>query len=192
MHSMIGQIKMKLNEVPFPLILLISQIQSCSTLSNREKTLLTMGTGAVVGGIVGSLTSPNDESEIAHGAMWAGITAASVGVVSLFVFNDDKINIERERQVEVLSHEVAALRGEVGFTPDSNWREVDYAFSTGEIQQLFITNTPRLVIIRRGPLSLKNRETGEKIGTLKDHYDAFLTDKIKFKTYMRINNLELK
>ena len=73
----------------------------------------------------------------------------------------------------------------VGFTPDSNWREVDYAFSTGEIQQLFITNTPRLVIIRRGPLSLKNRETGEKIGTLKDHYDAFLTDKIKFKTYTR-------
>ena len=71
----------------------------------------------------------------------------------------------------------------VGFTPDSNWREVDYTFSTGEIQQLFITNTPRLVIIRRGPLSLKNRETGEKIGTLKDHYDAFLTDKIKFKTY---------
>ena len=73
----------------------------------------------------------------------------------------------------------------VGFTPDSNWREVDYAFSTGEIQQLFITNTPRLVIVRRGPLSLKNRETGEKIGTLKDHYDAFLTDKIKFKTYTR-------
>ncbi len=73
----------------------------------------------------------------------------------------------------------------VDFTPDSNWRSVDYAFSTGEIQQLFITDTPRLVIIRRGPLSLKNRETGEKIGTLKDHYDAFLTDKIKFKTYTR-------
>lgn len=73
----------------------------------------------------------------------------------------------------------------VGFVPDSNWQQVDYAFSSGEIQQLFITNTPRLVIVRRGPLSLKNRETGEKIGTLKDHYDAFLTDKLKFKTYTR-------
>ena len=73
----------------------------------------------------------------------------------------------------------------VGFTPDDNWQQVDYSFSTGEIQQLFISNTPRLIIIRRGPLSLKNRDTGEKIGTLKDHYDAFLTDKLKFKTYTR-------
>ena len=73
----------------------------------------------------------------------------------------------------------------VGFTPDPNWQQVDYTFSTGEIQQLFISNMPRLVIVRRGPLSLKNRETGEKIGTLKDHYDAFLTDKLKYKTYTR-------
>ncbi len=73
----------------------------------------------------------------------------------------------------------------VGFTPNANWQSVDYTFSTGEIQQLFISNTPRLVIVRRGPLSLKSRETGEKIGTLKEHYDAFITDKLKFKTYTR-------
>ncbi len=73
----------------------------------------------------------------------------------------------------------------VGFTANANWQLVDYTFSTGEIQQLFISNAPRLVIVRRGPLSLKSRETGEKIGTLKEHYDAFLTDKLKFKTYTR-------
>ncbi|KJH70301.1 DUF5895 domain-containing protein [Aliterella atlantica] len=73
----------------------------------------------------------------------------------------------------------------VGFTPDANWQQIEYAFSTGEIQDLYISKTPRLVIVRRGPLSLKNRETGEKIGTFKDNYDAFIADKLKFKTYTR-------
>lgn len=73
----------------------------------------------------------------------------------------------------------------VGFSPDAEWQQVEYVFSTGEIQQLYINQYPRLVIVRRGPLSLKNRETGEKIGTFKDNYDAFVADKLKFKTYTR-------
>ncbi|MFN7661240.1 MAG: DUF5895 domain-containing protein, partial [Dolichospermum sp.] len=41
------------------------------------------------------------------------------------------------------------------------------------------------VIVRRGPLSVKDRETGIKLGTFKDNYDAFLADKLKFKTFTR-------
>jgi hypothetical protein len=72
----------------------------------------------------------------------------------------------------------------VGFEPDENWHQVEHEFSSG-IETVYITTTPRLVIVRRGPLSVKDRETGIKLGTLKDNYDAFLADKLKFKTFTR-------
>ncbi|MEP0857205.1 DUF5895 domain-containing protein [Trichocoleus sp. DQ-U1] len=72
----------------------------------------------------------------------------------------------------------------VGFKPDATWDQVQHEFSTG-VETLFITTTPRLVIVRRGPLSVKDRETGMKLGTFKDNYDAFLADKLKFKTFTR-------
>ncbi len=72
----------------------------------------------------------------------------------------------------------------VGFKPDDNWQEVEHEFSSG-VETVYITATPRLVIVRRGPLSVKDRETGIKLGTLKDNYDAFLADKLKFKTFTR-------
>jgi hypothetical protein len=72
----------------------------------------------------------------------------------------------------------------VGFQPDDNWQQVEHEFSSG-VEQVFITTTPRLVIVRRGPLSVKDRETGIKLGTLKENYDAFLADKLKFKTFTR-------
>ncbi len=72
----------------------------------------------------------------------------------------------------------------VGFQPDDNWQQVEHEFSS-KVETVFITATPRLVIVRRGPLSVKDRETGTKLGTLKDNYDAFLADKLKFKTFTR-------
>ncbi|MEM7554701.1 MAG: DUF5895 domain-containing protein [Cyanobacteria bacterium P01_A01_bin.84] len=72
----------------------------------------------------------------------------------------------------------------VGFVPDANWQQVDYEFSSG-IETVLITTKPRVVIVRRGPLSVKDRETGVKLGTLKKNYDAFLADKLKFKTFTR-------
>ncbi|MDZ7958980.1 MAG: DUF5895 domain-containing protein [Aulosira sp. DedQUE10] len=72
----------------------------------------------------------------------------------------------------------------VGFQPDDNWQQVEHEFSSG-VETVFITPTPNLVIVRRGPLSVKDRETGLKLGTLKDNYDAFLADKLKFKTFTR-------
>ncbi|WP_414550120.1 DUF5895 domain-containing protein [Anabaena sp. CCY 0017] len=72
----------------------------------------------------------------------------------------------------------------VGFKPDDNWQQVEHEFSSG-VETVFISNTPKLVIVRRGPLSVKDRETGNKLGTLKENYDAFLADKLKFKTFTR-------
>jgi Family of unknown function (DUF5895) len=72
----------------------------------------------------------------------------------------------------------------VGFQPDDNWQQVEHEFTSGT-ETVFITTTPNLVIVRRGPLSVKDRETGIKLGTLKDNYDAFLADKLKFKTFTR-------
>ncbi|MEB3181842.1 MAG: DUF5895 domain-containing protein [Nostocaceae cyanobacterium] len=72
----------------------------------------------------------------------------------------------------------------VGFQPDDNWQEVEHEFSSGG-ETVYITTTPRLVIVRRGPLSVKDRETGIKLGTLRENYDAFLADKLRFKTFTR-------
>lgn len=72
----------------------------------------------------------------------------------------------------------------VGFQPDENWQQVEHEFSSGN-ETVFISTTPSLVIVRRGPLSVKDRESGLKLGTLKDNYDAFLADKLKFKTFTR-------
>ncbi|AFY31030.1 DUF5895 domain-containing protein [Calothrix sp. PCC 7507] len=72
----------------------------------------------------------------------------------------------------------------VGFQPDENWQQVEHEFSSGN-ETVFLSTTPSLVIVRRGPLSVKDRESGLKLGTLKDNYDAFLADKLKFKTFTR-------
>ena len=72
----------------------------------------------------------------------------------------------------------------VGFQADENWQQVKHEFSSG-VESIFISTTPHIVIVRRGPLSVKDRESGLKLGTLKENYDAFLADKLKFKTFTR-------
>ncbi|RCJ26015.1 hypothetical protein A6770_26990 [Nostoc minutum NIES-26] len=72
----------------------------------------------------------------------------------------------------------------VGFQLDENWQQLEHEFSSG-VETILLSTTPQLVIVRRGPLSVKDRETGTKLGTLKENYDAFLADKLKFKTFTR-------
>lgn len=72
----------------------------------------------------------------------------------------------------------------VGFEPDENWQQMEHEFSSG-VETVYLSTTPRIVIVRRGPLSVKDRETGTKLGTLRDNYDAFLADKLRFKTFTR-------
>ncbi len=73
----------------------------------------------------------------------------------------------------------------VGFTPDENWQQVEYTFGSKESTTLFITTTPRLLVVRRGSVWIKDRATGITLGRLADHYDAFMSEKLKFKTFTR-------
>ena len=73
----------------------------------------------------------------------------------------------------------------VGFEADDNWQQVEHEFSSGEVETIFITTTPKLVIVRRGPLSVQDRETKIRLGTYKDYKEEFLADKLKFKIYTR-------
>lgn len=72
-----------------------------------------------------------------------------------------------------------------GFQPDDNWQQMEHEFSTGDTETLFMTTTPRLVVVRRGPVCIRDRATGDNLGRLMDHYDAFKADRLKFKTFTR-------
>ncbi|WP_071516981.1 DUF5895 domain-containing protein [Geitlerinema sp. PCC 9228] len=65
------------------------------------------------------------------------------------------------------------------------WEEVEYEFSSGEVVKLHMTTTPRLLVLHRGPISLKERETGMTVGRLSDHYEDFLADRQRFKPFTR-------
>lgn len=73
----------------------------------------------------------------------------------------------------------------VAFAPDENWQQVEYSFSSGEVTTLFITTNPRLLVVRRGAVCIKDRATGMTLGRLADYYDTFMSEKLKFKTFTR-------
>jgi hypothetical protein len=72
-----------------------------------------------------------------------------------------------------------------GFVPDENWQPIEYEFSTGDVENLLITTTPRLSIVRQGPICIKERDTGEVLGRLMDMYDDFKANRLKYKTFTR-------
>lgn len=60
------------------------------------------------------------------------------------------------------------------FAPSSGWELVDHKFASGENEALWMTLTPKLVIIAKTPLYLKMRETGEFLGEMRnipDYWD---------------------
>ncbi len=85
---------------------------ACATTSNRTKIITTMVVGAVLGGTVGAMSAPKNEQAAAHGLLWGGVTAASVGVAGLFIFDEQKRSAEFERQGVLLRKELDAVRGE--------------------------------------------------------------------------------
>lgn len=72
----------------------------------------------------------------------------------------------------------------VGLVPDENFDCIDYQFSSGK-EEVLITTKPRLSLVSKGALYIKERETGIKVGLLRDNYDLFTADKLKYKTYNR-------
>ncbi|MCT7996127.1 DUF5895 domain-containing protein [Laspinema olomoucense] len=72
-----------------------------------------------------------------------------------------------------------------GFTPDENWQPVEHEFSTGAIETLLMTTTPRMLIVRRGPLCVKDRMSGDILGRFSDFSEQFKADRPKYKTFTR-------
>ena len=52
----------------------------------------------------------------------------------------------------------------VGFTPPTDWTLVEHEFKSGDKEEVYLTSSPRLVIVHRTPLYLRLRETGEMLG----------------------------
>jgi hypothetical protein len=54
------------------------------------------------------------------------------------------------------------------FSPPAEWELVEHEFASGDKEQVFMTLTPRMVIIAKTPLYLKLRETGEFLGEMRE------------------------
>lgn len=96
------------------MVTLLLTASGCASMSNRTKTILTMAMAGVVGGTVGALTAPPDESIVGHAALWGGSAAAVLGVASLFVFDEHAKSKELERQNTSLKKEIDTYRSQGG------------------------------------------------------------------------------
>lgn len=74
-------------------ILLAYLLCGCSSLSSRNKIYRDMAIGAAVGA---ALAQTKSENRNAYTTMYAGIGAASAGIISVYLNSDDKIKSENE------------------------------------------------------------------------------------------------
>ncbi|QLE46559.1 hypothetical protein FD723_40820 (plasmid) [Nostoc sp. C052] len=72
----------------------------------------------------------------------------------------------------------------VGLVPDETFECIEYSFSSGK-EEVLISMKPRISVVSKGALYIKERETGVKVGLLRDNYDLFSSDKLRYKTYNR-------
>jgi len=89
---------------------LILSLTSCATLSNRQKTLITMGVAGTAAGILGAQIAPAGESPLAHGALWGGGATALAAALSLYIFDEDARRREADAKAIRLEKELAAFR----------------------------------------------------------------------------------
>jgi hypothetical protein len=90
-------------------------LTGCATLSNRDKTLLSMGGAAVVGSLIGLATTPNDgTSRAMHSLYFGAIGASLAGVSGLYVFDDQKKNDLLKNQIDAQQKQINAIRDDGG------------------------------------------------------------------------------
>ncbi len=80
-------------------------VSSCAT-TKRQKQILSIGSGFVAGGVVGSTSTPSAENPTMHGVLWGGLTAALTSVISLYVF-------DQQSEVDKFKEETKALKLEL-------------------------------------------------------------------------------
>jgi hypothetical protein len=72
----------------------------------------------------------------------------------------------------------------IGFTPDESWQFVErYKFQSGDASALYLTQSPRLLVIRSSEVFLRDRDTQEFVGTLAQHRDRYNANRQRYKTF---------
>jgi hypothetical protein len=104
----------KINGITAVLIALLTM--GCATLTNRQKTLITMGLAGAAAGTVGALSAPDGENRLTHGALWGGLGTASTGALSLFIFDEQAKREAAEAKAIKIEKELAAFSEEM--TPE--------------------------------------------------------------------------
>ncbi len=85
----------------------------CASLSNRTKTVLLMASTGVAAGTVGAALTPPGENPLAHGALWGSVGAASMGLLGLYLFDEQALRRTAEEKNARLERELAAFREEL-------------------------------------------------------------------------------
>ena len=92
-------------------MVIVISLLGCATTS-RNKILLGMLAGGIVGSAVGYATTPSGTDPAMHGTYWGLASATTMGVAGLFIFDEQKKSAELERQNAALKSEVDAYRSD--------------------------------------------------------------------------------
>lgn len=85
----------------------------CASLSNRDKILITMGVVGVAAGTAGALLiAPPEDNKLPHAGLWGGLGAATAGIASLFIFDEEAKRKEAEVKIAKLEKEIASMKEE--------------------------------------------------------------------------------
>ncbi|MBK8204729.1 MAG: hypothetical protein IPK68_21300 [Bdellovibrionales bacterium] len=90
------------------LILVGLFLNACAT--HRQSQLSSMGVGAILGGSLGAMSAPKDESKLTHGALWAGLLSSTLAIASLYLFDNQKATQDFKAESESLKLELMKLR----------------------------------------------------------------------------------
>jgi hypothetical protein len=136
----------------FNFIILLSFLSGCATMTNTQKTLSEMAGAALVGGIVGSIASPKDDNSTANAALGAGVAAAVMAVIGLYINNDqEKLDLQA-RQVDALHREIEVAE---------HGHSTPIAYSTSSLEQ----NPPKEFqgLITKGGWEFSKLDEWEKV-----------------------------
>jgi len=70
------------------LLILIAINVGCASLTLKQKKLVTIGSAAVIGGVVGASTAPKDENKGTHAALWSGVAASVASIYTIYAMDE--------------------------------------------------------------------------------------------------------
>ena len=83
-------------------------LNACAT--HRQSQLSSMGVGAILGGTMGAMSAPKDESKLTHGALWAGLFSSTLAIASLYLFDNQKDSQDFKAESESLKLELMKFK----------------------------------------------------------------------------------